>query len=642
MARAFELSDAFGFVLPGDVALHPDGSAVAFTLRTADREKDAWVQRVHVVGTSEHDGEPVLVGDGPGGSPKWSPCGTWLAHSVKGSAPLRLWSPIDGRTRSLLEGFRGVGNLTWSPDGGRIAFVAPDPGGLAPDALAPRVVREMVYKVDGAGLVPPARRHLFIVEVATAETRRLTDIASDVQALSWSPDGSRIAFAAALHAGREFDRVTNAFELDVASAELRQLTDWNGTVTWTAWDEAGTSLFLAGQHLPGPNRNATLFRLFPGSGKPLDLLPGFDRRVVVPSGNGPGAVVFLADGRLMFCARDRGRTLPYTVDPDGGVPEPVLDGESTVVTGLSCTRDGSAVALSISDGDSAGDLWLFDPANGTMERLTRFEQPRGTVSHARDVTFTGPGGELHGYLMVGANNSHGCPPPLLVDIHGGPDNAWRPNLSPFYLYRQVLCARGWNVLLLNPRGSDGYGEEYMRSAMLRLGHSEEEDFLAAIDQLVDRGLANPRRLAVMGVSHGGFMANWLTARTTRFAAAVSTGCIANWVSLYGTSSTAAGFVIDQMGGTPQEVPQRYSASTPLTYARSVTAPTLLVHGEDDMLNPVGQSEEWYTTLRRQGCEVEFVRYPTASHLFMYVGHLTHQLDYTRRAVEWLVRHVEGR
>ncbi|MGO4427294.1 alpha/beta hydrolase family protein, partial [Streptomyces sp. MCAF7] len=193
---------------------------------------------------------------------------------------------------------------------------------------------------------------------------------------------------------------------------------------------------------------------------------------------------------------------------------------------------------------------------------------------------------------------------------------------------------------LNPRGSDGYGEAFMRTPLGRPGFSEEEDFLFALDRMVRDGLAAEGQVAVMGSSHGGFMTNWLTARTGRFAAGISVAGVANWSSLYGTSSLGATTAPVLLGGTPQEVPERYAASSPLTYVRGVTAPTLLLHGEDDLMNPIGQSEEWFTALRTQGCEVEFVRYPGGGHLFMHNGPLGHQEDYRRRIVAWLVEHVE--
>jgi dipeptidyl aminopeptidase/acylaminoacyl peptidase len=250
-----------------------------------------------------------------------------------------------------------------------------------------------------------------------------------------------------------------------------------------------------------------------------------------------------------------------------------------------------------------------------------------------------PNSPLHGYLLHAGNLDK--PTPLLVDIHGGPDTAWRPSISPHYWYREVLLRRGWKVLLLNPRGSDGYGEQYMQAAVGNLGFSEEADFLRATEYLIAAGQVDRTRMAVMGASHGGFMTNWLTSRTDVFSAAVSISCIANWLSLYGTSDSAAAFIEFQMDGTPVDKPERYRDSSPLTYVHQVVTATLILHGENDHLNPIGQSEEWFTGLSRLTnlAEVEFARYPNSGHLLIYQSRPSVVLDAMHRIVDWLDKHA---
>ncbi|MFE8944809.1 prolyl oligopeptidase family serine peptidase [Streptomyces sp. NPDC007856] len=643
--------DVTGYRLLGDVELSPDGARVAFTLKEPAPARDRWVSSIRVTGTSAPGEASEQVGPAGAASPRWSPCGRALAYLAKPEDPSDgpLWVQAEGgaEARALLPGFRGVSQISWSPDGRRIAFVAPVTASRQPvrgSAAPPAVIRRLTFKADGIGLLGDSRLHLHVVDVETGEVRQLTRGDFDVRVPSWSHDGRRICFSSAMHDGREIDRVTHPFILDLADDSVRQAADWAGTASWTGWDRDGRSLILAGQHRPGPNRLTTLFRVGLDDASVTDLLPDFDRRVLVPSSGGPGAVIQTDRGDLVFCARERGCTWLYRLPAGETVPQPLVAGPSTVVTAVSPARNGKLLALAVSDRTNAGDVHLLDPADMSPRRLTDLNpgQDPDTIHAAEDFAFRSPSGTvLHGYLIRGVPAADGAPPPLLVDIHGGPDNAWRPNFSPYYLYRQELADRGWTILLLNPRGSDGYGEGFMRSGMTRLGFSEEEDFLAAIDHLVEQGSADPERIAVMGSSHGGFMTNWLTARTDRFAAAVSTACVSNWLSLYGTSSTGSGFVIEQMGGSPYDVPARYTASSPLTYADRVRTPTLIVHGEQDMLNPIGQSEEWYTALVRQGCEVEFVRYPQADHLFMYNGRLSHQVDYARRVVDWLLEHTRN-
>ncbi|MGH2792532.1 MAG: alpha/beta hydrolase family protein, partial [Actinomycetota bacterium] len=148
-------------------------------------------------------------------------------------------------------------------------------------------------------------------------------------------------------------------------------------------------------------------------------------------------------------------------------------------------------------------------------------------------TFTASDGtEIHGWLLAsdrseadstGPQAQRG-PAPLLLDVHGGPHNAWSPVFDGVHLYHQLLAARGWSILLVNPRGSDGYGEKFFAGVTGAWGVADMEDFTCALDALIDEEVADRGRIAVTGYSYGGYITNWLTAHTDYFAAAVSGGC----------------------------------------------------------------------------------------------------------------------
>jgi dipeptidyl aminopeptidase/acylaminoacyl peptidase len=229
------------------------------------------------------------------------------------------------------------------------------------------------------------------------------------------------------------------------------------------------------------------------------------------------------------------------------------------------------------------------------------------------------------------------PHPLLLDIHGGPHNAWNGAFDGVHLYHEILCAQGWDILRLNPRGSDGYGEDFFTAVVGEWGEIDEQDFLCAIDALVADGSVDPARIAVCGYSYGGHMTNWLTAKTNRFAAAISGGGICNYASFYGNSDLGYWVGAFEVGAELHEARERFAELSPLTYVEGVTAPTLILHGENDQRCPVGQAEEWFMGLRRRGVEVELVRYPGASHLFILSGRPSHRFDYNRRVIDWLAR-----
>jgi CubicO group peptidase (beta-lactamase class C family)/poly(3-hydroxybutyrate) depolymerase len=278
---------------------------------------------------------------------------------------------------------------------------------------------------------------------------------------------------------------------------------------------------------------------------------------------------------------------------------------------------------------------LVDPA-GDETVLTAHSPADLDLYVPQERTFTvSDGTTVHGWLLHDPEAT--LPAPVLLDVHGGPHNAWSPAASPARLYHQMLAAQGWAVLLLNPRASDGYGEDFFTAALGAWGLADERDFLEPLDHLVAEGLADPDRLAVCGYSYGGFMACWLTGRTDRFAAAVAGGVVSDLTSMAGTSDFGHLMARQEIGALPYADTELTAAQSPYSYVDKVTTPTLILHGAADDRCPVGQAEQWFAALRARGVPAQLVLYPGASHLFIMDGRPAHRLDFSRRLVEWVTR-----
>jgi CubicO group peptidase (beta-lactamase class C family) len=210
-----------------------------------------------------------------------------------------------------------------------------------------------------------------------------------------------------------------------------------------------------------------------------------------------------------------------------------------------------------------------------------------------------------------------------------------------HLYHQELAARGWTVLIVNPRGSDGYGTEFYDAVFGAWGEADRNDFLEPIDQLVAEGLADPKRLAITGYSYGGFMTCYLTSRDDRFAAAVTGGVVADLVSMGGTSDDAHFLSVAELGALPWKGGdrERLAELSPFTHVDTVTTPTLVLHGGDDVRCPVGQAEQWHYALREQGVPTRLVIYPGESHVFPLLGKPSHRMDFCTRIVGWVEQYA---
>ncbi|WP_406135729.1 serine hydrolase [Streptomyces sp. NBC_01089] len=646
--RRLGIDDLYSIALPEQPALSPDGARIAYVLRTADREHDREDRALWTVPAG--GGAARRLTRGPADTaPAWSPDGRWIAFLRGGDGPTQLWLlPADGGEPEPLTRLpAGAGTPVWSPDSTTIAFAAPvgsRPGTEAPGTPpAPVVTDRIDHKADGQGLLGTARGHLHTVDTGSGEVRQLTRGDWHAGSPAWSPDGRTLAFCAARGADADLTLRSEAYVVDARTpgAGPRPAGPGEGTAYAVNWAADGDALLVVGRTDTALG-HASLLRVPLHGGAPADLTAGLDRNVM-PGGPGyPGALPQpAAEGsRLLFCLRDRGCTHVYAMDADGDDPRPLVGGAGRVVSGLSTAGDTAAFVLATPT--SYGEIVTVELSTGREQVLTRHGAALGEVEllapQEREFTVS-DGTTVHGWLL--RDPAATGPAPLLLDIHGGPHNAWNGAADPFHPYHQVLAARGWSVLLLNPRGSDGYGEAFFTAARGAWGAADAPDFLEPLDTLVAEGTADPRRLAVAGYSYGGFMTCYLTSRDNRFAAAVAGGVVSDLTSMCGTSDQAHLLAAAELGGEPWENRERYAELSPYARVEHVRTPTLVVHGAADERCPAGQAEQWFTALRVRGVPTRLVLYPGGSHLFLLDGPPSHRADLARRIVDWVESYAGG-
>ncbi|GAA3563575.1 serine hydrolase [Kribbella ginsengisoli] len=646
MTRRLRIDDLSEFAVPEQAALSPDGSQLAYVLRTTDLKEDKTLRSLWRVPAS--GGEPQQLTRGTGDStPVWSPDGSQLAFLRAKDGPAQLWvlPAAGGEPEQLTTLPLGAGAARWSPDGTRIAFSAPvdiaaaageDDEARGRRGHAPIVSERLDYQADGAGWLRTMRQHVHFLEVGSKKVRQATEGDWHAGDPAWSPDGTKVAFGAGTAPDADLNPTAPAHVLDATDekAKPQQVGLADGLAGPVLWTADGSALLIVG-NLSGPVGHAGLLRLTLDGGELVNLAATLDRNVMPGGPAYPGALPSLSsDGSAVyFCIRDRGCSHLYSVPVAGGTPQRVLGEPGQNVSGLSIAGDVAAVVLVTET--SYGEVVTLDLASGEATARTSHGEKFADAEHFARVEreFTVSDGTVVPTYLIRDPAATGAQP-LLLDIHGGPHNAWNAVADEVHLYHQELAARGWTVLLVNPRGSDGYGEQFYNGVVGGWGTSDAKDFLEPLDQLVAEGIADPQRLAVAGYSYGGFMTCYLTSRDDRFAAAVTGGVVSDLTSMAGTSDSGHFLSVYELESTGD-----VSAMSPFSQVDKVKTPTLVLHGDADVRCPIGQAQQWHTALREQGVPTQLVLYPEASHLFIVEGRPSHRLDFNRRILDWVEQYA---
>jgi dipeptidyl aminopeptidase/acylaminoacyl peptidase len=600
-----------------DPQVSPDGRRVAFVV-TGPPDGDKRPRAIWMLDVASREVRRLTWSEGSDTWPRWSPDGRTLAFlSDRGTGTQIYLLPMaGGEAAPLTHGKGGTGGFEWSPDGRSIAFVASEPRSDEEE--------KKVKDKDDARVVDEDDRHAraWVVDVATNEVRRLTKEPWSIGQITWMPGGDALVAEAT-------DRPASEEETD----QVVRIALGDGAVTVVASPKGpfgdvtvspdGGALAWVAARVDGPTPH-DLWTQRLGSAAPRNLTAGtLDRPV--------SGVTWRPDGHFMAVVADGFKSRLEALDPDGE-GHPLAQGP---VNPSSYSARGGTLAFTGETTTEAPELWV-SVKDGPPTRVTSFNADWKHPSLVAPTTFTYrsfDGTPIEAAVLMPPGRPAGSKPPLVVLVHGGPTGRWSDR---FESWGQLLVARGYAVLYPNIRGSSGYGFDFLVSNRADWGGGDYKDVMAGVDTVIARGLVDPDRVGIGGWSYGGYMSEWAITQTRRFKAAVVGAGLADLASEFGTENGPS--YDEWFWGLPYEKLDGFVQHSPVTFAKNVRTPTLILQGTEDTTDPQGQSDQLYRPLKRYGVDVEYVLYPREPHGLREEKHL---LDRLNRILDWYGKHLMG-
>jgi dipeptidyl aminopeptidase/acylaminoacyl peptidase len=630
--RPYTIDEQLALPRVSDPDLAPDGKVVAFVLARPDVAANRTQSSLWVVPVK--GGEPrqlTRVEKERVSAPRFSPDGKKIAFlSTRAGDLVQLFvleiGAGEARAVTKLEGIDLEGVLFWSPDGKYLyALAGVDPSCNGDDPCNAKKAKEAKERPHVANRLlfrhwnewrERVRTHVVRVAVDGSGLADLTPWDKDVppferagaEDLALSPDGSELYATMMTDAVEAISTNADVYAFSTnpgATAAPRKVTQGPGWDAHPALSPDGKTIAFASMPRPAYEADRSHLLVGPvGGQKTRDLTPDFDA--------GVHDIQWSADGQKILFTAEVGSGLRrgiFEVDKQGKVRR-IYDGPNIVKLCRSKDRSVAVAAvdslghppeIAVLEGDKARLLTHFsDEAIAGLALGT----PREVDTKAKDGT------TLHGWIVTPPGHARGERHPAVVIVHGGPQGAWRDTWT-WRWNPMIYAARGYTVVLPNPRGSTGYGQAYTDAVRDNWGGTPFDDVMTLADYAVSSGEADGAKMCAAGASYGGYMVNWMNGHTSRFKCLVAHAGDFNLEAAY--YDTEELWFPEWEMGKPWEKKEGYARWSPHTFVKEWKTPTLVSHGALDYRIDVSQAYSAFTALQRLGIESKLVVFPDEGH-----------------------------
>ena len=657
MVKLLDYEDLSKLVFVSSPSLHPEAEYIAFLVTKINLKDDRYESAIWVYDFGEEKLYP-LTGGPDDSCPCWSPNGEFLSfisrrglkEEDRGTSLFLLSIGKEPWKLAYLEG--GITSYVWSPDSKKIALISKT--GKPHDDV--KVIERIPIWRNGEGFTYNTVKRLFLVDVYSGNIIQITDNELDITAVAWSHDSRKLVYSTMADELKPYESRLRVIDLE--TFEETELPIYGFSVDFLQWSPEGNSIAFIGRNLKGgrglaSHRRVYLYNLDENN---LELLTsGIDRSTANTLGSDsrwkscspPLKWVKCSEsnsGCLYFFISDSGKVSLYKVPLDDREISKVIYLEDSSVDEFDVSKDGKKIAFTAMGPDHPREL--FFAANSNTTKLTSFnEEFVKTYKLQKPEHFrfkAGDGAEIDGWIL--------WPPkealkenklPWILYIHGGPKAMYGDG---FYFEFHLLAHKGFAVVYTNPRGSDGYSEEFA-DIRCHYGERDYQDLMEAVDFVLSKysDKLDSERIGVAGGSYGGFMVNWIVTHTSRFKAAVTQRSISDWISKYGTTDIGFYFNAEMIGcgQPPWENTKAYLEKSPIMHVHNVKTPTLIIHSIEDYRCWVDQAIELFTALKVRGVETKLVLFPDENHELSRSGKPKHRIERLKHITRWFLKYLRS-